>query len=150
MTVSKLIRQNFSMFIKAKPEIVWNKMLDPESYKYWTQEFEPTSFYKGELRLGGQVQFLSEGNSGMLATVAKMEEYKMIGFEFTGTIENGIKDESKANPFYQGVEEYYFESKDGGTELKIIADMTPEYIDYMSVAWPKALARLKELSENNK
>jgi uncharacterized protein YndB with AHSA1/START domain len=146
MSEKSLIRRNYNIFIKSTPENLWHKMLDSESYKYWTQEFEPTSCYSGKLELGEEIQFLSIDGSGMLVKVAKYEKYIIIGFEIIGFVDNGNKILNQEIP--NGVEEYYFEPAENGTELKIIVDTTPDYDEDMNKMWPKALLKLKELAES--
>jgi hypothetical protein len=38
--------------------------------------------------------------------------------------------------------------RDGATEVKVDVDTVPEFEAFMSDAWPKALARLKEICES--
>ncbi|MGL4758299.1 MAG: SRPBCC domain-containing protein [Patescibacteria group bacterium] len=148
MNEPKFVQQNHNIYINVSPKVLWERMLSKDSYKYWTQEFEPTSYYEGELELNNEIQFLGHGMSGMLAKVTKLEKYKNIGFCFVGSVIEGKIDKSSDNPFNQGIEEYYFEAKGEGTELRIVVDTTPEYNEFMESSWKKALLKLKELAES--
>jgi uncharacterized protein YndB with AHSA1/START domain len=148
MDTKPLIRQNFTIFIKAPVKKVWDSLLEKESYKYWTSEFEPTSSYEGEMKLGNIIKFKSEEGVGVIGKVVKFDKYKMIGFGFN--LENDYKDNINSYQalIKEGVEEYYFEEKDGGTQLSIIVDNIEEWAKSMEKSWQKALLKLKELSES--
>lgn len=148
----KRTQLNFSIFINASEKKVWHKMLDKEDYKYWTQEFDLLSHYEGELELGSEIRFLggdADNNSGLIAKVTRIEEYKEICFEYIGLIKNGMIDTSEDNPYSHGVEEYYFQPQGEGTNLSIKVDVSEEHKEFMSELWQKALEKLKENSESN-
>ena len=44
-------------------------------------------------------------------------------------------------------ENYTFNEKGSRTELAVDMDVLPDYEAYMTETWPKALAKLKEISE---
>lgn len=140
-------------------EKVWHTMLDQETYKVWTLEFNPGgSWYEkeqeGEFVEGEKVKFLGpmeDGTmGGMLSTVKEVEKYKQMYFEHYGFIMKGEEQttgediESWAPSF----EKYFFERVDENkTLLKVELEVPEQWAEMMSAAWPKALLKLKEICE---
>lgn len=139
-----------SIFINAPVEKVWDTMLNDETYRTWTAEFNPSSYFEGDWSLGSDMRFLGEGEGGvvggMLAKITDNQKYEYVSMEHYGII-NGDEIDESAQEWVGAKEAYTFESKDGGTELKIEVDVSSEEKDNMSGSWDKALAKLKEICE---
>jgi len=144
---------NFSIFINAPREKVWNTMLEDATYREWTKPFNKTSYFKGDWSEGSKILFLGtdkngENEGGMYSRIDKNIPFEYISIEHLGVLQNGVE-----TPWIgegSGFENYKFEEKDGGTELKIeMTNIPDEYMEMMNEMWPKALEILKALSEKD-
>jgi hypothetical protein len=66
-------------------------------------------------------------------------------------VQNGVEDTEspEVKAWAPAFENYTFTENNGVTEVKIDTDVAPEFEDYMSQAWPKALVKLKALCETS-
>jgi hypothetical protein len=150
---------NFEIEINAGVEKVWHEMLDLETYKIWTLEFNPGgSWYEkenqGDFVEGEKIRFLGPGEDGkmggMLATVKESNKYEFISFEHYGFIMNDVEDtESESvKSWAPSCENYTFTKLDENrTLLKVDVEMSKDWASMMEVMWPKALLKLKEICE---
>jgi uncharacterized protein YndB with AHSA1/START domain len=150
---------NFEIEINTPVEKVWHTMLDAESYKVWTLEFNPGgSWYEkenvGDFVEGEKIKFLGPGQDGkiggMLAVAKKVEMYKEMYFEHFGMIMNGEEKTSgeEIENWAPSFEKYFFEKiDDNKTLLKVEMETSSEWASMMDEMWPKALAKLKEICE---
>jgi len=143
---------NFSITINAPKEKVWHTMLDDETYRIWTEPFAPGSHYKGEWKEGNKLHFLAPGENGemgMVSRVKELREFEFVSLEHIGVVNLGVEDtSSEATKGWAGLlENYTFKEADGKTELHIEVDTLEEYQEMFGDMWPKALGKLKKLSE---
>ena len=145
---------HFSQFIAAPKEKVWETMLAPETYKEWTEAFNPGSRYEGNWEQGSKMLFIgpdeqSGGTMGMVSTVAENRPYEFISIQHLGIYKDGVEDteSEEARKWSPAFENYTFIEKDGGTELIIDQDMEAEYVEMFEKMWPNALQKLKALCE---
>ena len=136
---------SFSIAIDADREKVWHTLWDPETYPQWTRVFMEGSHYKGELKQGHTIQFLGNESSGMSALVEKVVENEQMVFVHQKEVKNGVASDSD----WQGAKEIYYLKEDphNGIELQVILDVTPDMEDYFETTFPKALKKIKQLSE---
>lgn len=143
---------HFSIVINAPREKVWKTMLEDETYRDWTKEFNDPSYYEGTWEKGSNIRFLGpeeDGKvSGMMARINDNRPYEFISIEHLGEV---IKSEERLWSEQErgdGIfENYTFTEKDGGTELGVELDSKDEYVEMFTDMWPKALNRLKVLCE---
>jgi len=149
---------NFSIFINAPKEKVWHTMLDDATYREWTQEFNTRgSWYEGDWSAGSTIKFLGPGENGELGgMVAKINEnrlYEYVSIEHQGLISNGVIDTTSdaVKQWTPAWENYTFTEKDGGTELHVEMRVPDNYADeykkMFETLWPRALKKLKEITE---
>ncbi len=144
---------HFSIVIKAPKEKVWETMLGEDTYKQWTDIFGPGSHYKGEWKEGSKILFLAPGESGkmggMVSRIKENKKYKFISIEHIGVVVDGIENtESEELKAWAGAtENYTFEEKDGETKVLVDTDTVEEYKKMFEDTWPRALQKLKSLSE---
>jgi uncharacterized protein YndB with AHSA1/START domain len=140
---------HFSIKINAPKEKVWDIMLTDKTYREWTAEFNPGSFYEGSWDKGSNIRFIGfeeDGKvSGMLGKIAENKQYVFLSIEYTGVLEKGV--ESKPEGIVGSKENYTFIQTDNSTELKVDLDAIDDYMDMMNEMWPKALKKLKEMCE---
>jgi uncharacterized protein YndB with AHSA1/START domain len=146
---------HFSVKINASAEIVWNTMLNAETYKDWTSVFnEGGSIVKGDWQKGSKMLFIGPDpetgeEGGMVSRIAENIPYKFISIEHIGIYNNGVEDTTseEAKKWAPAFENYTFNEENGVTEVQVDLDMMDEYVDMFSEMWPKSLERLKELAE---
>jgi len=155
----ELNKLNFEIIINTNVEKVWEKMLGDEGYRIWTLEFNPGgSYYEkeytGEFVAGESIDFLGpdqNGNlGGMISKVADVRKYKFISFQHLGYNMNGIRDteSEEIKSIMPSFENYAFEKIDENTtKIKVYMESDPKYTEMFESMWPKALAKLKEISE---
>ncbi len=149
---AQLERLHFDIHIDAPVEKVVSTMLHTH-YKEWTAEFHPGSDYQGSWDEGAKILFVSISDdgetSGMVSRIEKHIPNRFVSIEHLGFVDKGV--EITSGPEIEGWagahENYIFAEKDGGTLLTINTDSNEQYKDYFLEAWPRALAKLKELCE---
>jgi len=100
---------------------------------------------------GGRVLFLSGENEGMIARIAKKNDNEFMSFEHLGMIDkdgNEDFDSEKVKPWAGSREDYRLTENDGKTELEVELDVDDSYKDFFQDSFPRALQRIKELSED--
>lgn len=148
---------NLNIHINAPVEKVWDIVIGDATYREWTAVFCPGSYFKGDWSKGSKILFLgpdpeaqTEGaEGGMVSEIAEHIPHTFISIKHNGYIKNGIEDtESDAvKAWAPSFENYSFEAQDGGTKFTLDMDATDEYYDFFMETWPKALEKIKEISE---
>jgi hypothetical protein len=141
---------HFSITIRAPKETVWNTMLQQQTYRNWTAEFMPGSYYEGSWEHGEKIRFLGPGGSGITSVIAENKPYQFISIKHLGIIKNGTDDmeSPEAKAWSSAYENYSFAQRHGNTELKVeLSGLPAEFEQDMAALWPKALAKLKSLCE---
>jgi hypothetical protein len=145
-------RLEFKAEIAANKKKVWNTMLNPESYKKWVDVAWPGSYFEGVWAKGEQIRFLCPGQGGTLAELKEQKPYETILAEQVAVINSdGSEDrESKVAQGWIGTtERYTFNEINGKTKLTVEINTPPSWAEMFEDGWPKALARLKEMCEQN-
>lgn len=148
---------HFSIVINAPVEKVWDTMLNLETYKVWTLPFNETgSSFDGDWSEGSKMYFLGpqeDGTvAGMVSEVRINHQHEFISLKAIAELKNGKEvsnEESHVQDWFGALEEYTFNSVEGGTQVDVNVDIPAEYAEHMSTAWSQALAKLKEISEKN-
>ncbi|HXI13271.1 MAG TPA: SRPBCC domain-containing protein [Thermoanaerobaculia bacterium] len=140
---------HFSTKINASKERVWNTMLDDETYREWTSAFFEGSYYEGSWEQGSAIRFMGPDRSGMVSRIADNRLHEFVSIEHLGFTKNGVDDmESEGAAAFSGARENYTFKEGGGvTELSVEMDIPDAYRKMFEDTWPKALLKLKQLSE---
>lgn len=144
---------HFSIVINASRKKVWKTLLEKETYQLWTEAFAKGSHYVGDWNKGSKILFLGPDSSGKMAgMVSRIKEnklYEFISIEHLGVVNDGIEDtESDEVSIWAGsLENYTLKDIDGKTEVLVDMDSNEDYKEMFQNIWPKALQKLKELSE---
>jgi uncharacterized protein YndB with AHSA1/START domain len=143
-------KMQFSIEIQAPPEKVWETMLGEETYKQWTSAFAADSQVITDWKEGSKAVFGDGKGSGMLSRIEKNVPNRFLSIKHLGMIKNGVEDtESEEVKSWAGaLENYTLEEVNGSTTLRIEMDISEPFKDYFTETWPKALAKLKEISES--
>ena len=141
---------HFSIDIRASRQTVWETMLARDSYRLWTVEFAEGSYFEGAWEQGARIRFLVPSGHGMVSEVAECRPPEFLSLKHLGYVRDGVEDtESEMVRAWAPAFENYSLSYVGlSTHLQIDIDVTPEFEEYMTKVWPKALARLKQLCED--
>lgn len=144
---------NYQIDIQAPKEKVYKKMIGSETYSLWTSEFNPTSQFEGSWNKGDKIRFLGtseEGKKeGMLAEIAENIPNEFISIHHYGLLdgENEITEGPLVESWTPAYENYTFSENNGTTTVRVDVDTNEEYADYFDESWPRALNKLKEISE---
>lgn len=146
----------FKKEIKASAQKVYETMLglkDKATYEYWVATFNPTSTYEGSWDKGSKIRFVGTDENGKKAgMVSEIEEHKPA--EFVSIRHYGFLDGDtevttgeQVEQWAGGHENYTFEESDGITTVTVDLDTIDDYLDYFNSTYPKAMDKLKEISE---
>lgn len=138
-----------SVKIKASKEKVWSILWNDSACKqWWNVPFSAESYAVSDWKEGSKINFLSPGDSGIYGTIDKIIPYEFMSFKHIGEIKNSkeepVTEETKK--WSGSMENYILEEANDFTELTIeIKSNDPQ--KYLLEAFPKALEKVKELSE---
>jgi len=144
---------HFKIEINASKEKVWDTMLEDKTYRLWTEPFMAGSYFKGDWSKGSKILFLApdkEGKlGGMVSRIKENRKYDYISIEHLGVVSDGKEDTTSdaVKPWAGALENYTFRDKSGATEILVEMDSNEEYAEMFEGMWPKALQKLKEISE---
>jgi hypothetical protein len=146
----------FKKEIKASAEKVYKTMLgidDIETYNQWTAEFNPTSTYEGSWEKGSKIRFVGTDENGkkggMVSEIAENIPYRYVSIRHYGLLdgENEITSGEEVEKWAGSLENYSFEENNGVTTVRVENDAAEDHLEYFNTAWPKALDKLKEITE---
>jgi uncharacterized protein YndB with AHSA1/START domain len=142
-------RLHFSIDIKAPKEKIWKVFLEDETYRLWTSPFAEGSHAVTDWKEGSKALFLSPDGNGLVSTIVKHVPNEFLSIKHLGGIKNGVEDtqSDEVTKWAGGLENYTLKEADGTSELAIDIDVTDDTEKYFTETWPKALQKLKELSE---
>ena len=147
----------YTIEINASADEVYNTMLglnNIETYNLWTAEFNPTSTYEGSWEKGSKILFVGTDENGkkggMVSEIADNIPNQFISIRHYGILDGDkeITEGPDVEKWAGGLENYSFQEENGVTTVTVECDMADDYQDYFDTTWPKALKKLKELSEN--
>ncbi len=137
---------HFSITIQAPKERVYQLMLADKTYREWTSAFAEGSCYQGSWDKGSQILFGDGKGSGMSARIAENTPAEFVSIEMLSMVYEGVPNTPRQ--WYDAFENYTFSESNGITTLQVdISGVPAEWADYLNEAWPKALAKLKEICE---
>ncbi len=141
-----MAKLHYHIAIRAPKARVHQLMLADASYRVWTSEFAPGSYYKGSWDKGAEILFTNQEGFGMRARIAEHRPAEFVSIEMLSEVRNGAPD---AQDQWQGAfENYTYIENSGITTLEVdISGISGEMVEYMNAAWPKALAKLRAICE---
>lgn len=146
--MSKKIKK--SIDINASKERVWDVLLNNKFTQIWHAEFSEGSHAETDWKVGSKASFTDKSKGGLVGKVITHEPNEVIAVEYQGVVVNGVEDYSSndARNVQGGLEKYQLSEKKGVTHLSIACDMGEVFFESMSLAWDKALQKIKQLSES--
>lgn len=142
--------------IKAPASKVYEAMLglkNKSTYEQWTAMFNPTSSYEGKWDKGSKILFVGVDEKGekggMVSQIMENTPNKFVSIRHYGLVQGGkeITSGPDVEKWANGRENYTFEESAGNTKVIVDLDTAEDFVDYMDEAYPKALAKLKEICE---
>lgn len=146
----------FKENIHAPANKVYDTMLgikNKSTYEQWTSPFNPTSTYEGTWDKGNKILFLGVDEKGekggMVSKIAEIIPNRFVSIQHYGILkaDKEITEGPEVEKWANGFENYSFEENNGTTTVTVELDSAEEFLDYMNETYPKALDKLKELSE---
>jgi Polyketide cyclase / dehydrase and lipid transport len=144
---------HFEISINAEPEKIWHAVVDPNSYREWTTEFNPTSRFEGGWDKGDAIRFLGTNDKGevegMVSEIAESRKHSFISIRHKGYI-HGDKEDTTSEAIRKwapAYENYTLIKMNDCTRFEVDMDAENAFVAMFSEMWPKALKRLKEIAE---
>lgn len=140
----------YSIDIAAPVARVWDCMFDPLAYRDWTSAFCEGSYYEGSWAAGSRIRFLDPDGNGMEAIVDESRLHERLSLRLVGDLTQGRPNADSPLTREPARESYEFSTAPGGgTHLDIhLQAWNDEFADMLKDMWPRALQRLKALSES--
>lgn len=146
----------FKKEINAPAQKVYETMLglkDKATYEYWTATFNPTSSYEGSWSKGSKIHFVGTDENGkkggMVSEIAEHEPARFVSIRHYGFLDGDteVTTGEMVEKWAGGHENYRFEEHNVTTTVTVEMDVIEEYLDYFNDTYPKAMDKLKEISE---
>ena len=140
----------FSTDIAAPVARVWDCMFDPIAYRDWTRAFAEGSYFEGRWTEGSRLRFLDPQGFGMEAIVDESVPHQHLSLRLVGEIKDGRPVADSPLGSEPAHERYVFNpTADGGTHLVVhLQSWDDGFTGFLNDSWPRALQRLKALSES--
>ncbi|MBI2019869.1 SRPBCC domain-containing protein [Candidatus Daviesbacteria bacterium] len=137
---------SFSIEINAPAEKVWNILWEDATFTDWTSVFAEGSYAVSDWKEGSKIQFIDPNeNAGMSSVIEKLVPNQFMSFRHITEIKDGQEQPPKE---WSGAHENYtLEENEGITKLTVDLDTIDEYKEMFEDKFPKALERVKALSE---
>lgn len=135
----------FTIEINAPKEKVWDALWIDKNYRAWTAAFHEGSHYESDLQEGSRIYFLGPDRNGMFGVVEKNIPYEKMHFLHKGEVKNGVEQEETYGE--NAIEQYDLEENNGVISLTVSMNAPEEYIVYFTDVFPKALGKVKEITE---
>lgn len=142
-------KQHFSILINAPREKVWQILWNDQNYREWTSVFSEGSRAETDWKKGSKVLFLGGSDEGMVSKIEENIANEFMSIKHLGMIKDGVEDmdSEEVKKWAGAMENYTLRDLHGKTELIIDMDVTDDHKDYFLTTWPKALQKVKEMSE---
>lgn len=137
---------HFEIVIQAPKETIWKVLWEDKTLRQWAGIVDPGTYMLGELEEGKTVQFNSKEGYGVTSYVDKLipNEYVLLKHK-ADTKDYGESD--REDQWTGGDESYTLNETNGVTTLILEFDVPEELEEIMNTSYPKALNKVKELSE---
>ncbi len=148
-------KMHFEILVKAKPEEVWNAIVDDKKYREWTSAFHEGSYFEGGWNKGDKIQFLAVNEKGekegMFSEIAESRKPSFISIRHLGIVLGSKEDSTSeaAKKWVPAYENYTITQQGDSTKFEVDADADDEFYDMFKEMWPKALEKLKQVSERH-
>lgn len=140
----------FSTKINASKERVWTTLWEDIAFRDWASIIDEGTYMKGEMKEGNVVEFISAINGyGVTSLVEKLIPNEFVLFRHGADTQNSGQQE-REKEWTGGTESYSLTEKNGVTTLLVKTDVPLELEETFNNSLPKALERIKTLTEGIK
>lgn len=140
---------SFKIEVNAHKELIWNVLWQDETLREWAGIIDPGTYMVGELKEGGEVQWISAENGyGVTSLVEKVIPNELVVFRHQADTKNAGAN-TRDKQWTGGTERYKLVEKQGITTLVTEFDVPDELKEYFNKVYPQALRKIKDLSESN-
>jgi uncharacterized protein YndB with AHSA1/START domain len=137
----------FTIEINATKEKVWGTLWRDASFREWANIIDPGTHMVGDLKEGGEVQYISSENGyGVTSLVEKLVANEFLLLRHHADTQEAGK-QAREKEWTGGKESYSLTEKDSVTTLTVAVDVPPNLEEYFKNIFPKALERVKVLAE---
>lgn len=142
-------KHTFETIIEAEAEKVWQVLVDDKSFRIWRSVLTDGAFYKGELKAGGKIQFLSPEGNGKSGYVILFDHPRNVLFQFISGVKDFVELEvdNESEKWSGFFENYVLKEREGKTKLMVEIDVMPGQEDLMDTLVPEMLMRIKMIAE---
>lgn len=146
---AEVLKIKKSISINAPKEKVWEVLLQDHYNRQWFAEFSEGTKAETDWQVGSKVLYTDASGSGMIGKIITNRPAETLDVEYEGFVADGQEDYTSegAQALKGGRETYRLSEANGVTQLAIESDMSAEWFEQMSLAWDRALQKIKELSE---
>ncbi len=126
---------------------------DKSTYEQWAAVFNPTSTYEGTWNKGSKILFAGTDEKGekggVVSEITENVLNLFVSIRHYGLLKGNeeITEGPEVEQWANGFENYTFDENNGITTVTVDMGTTKELVDYMNENYPKALDKLKEISE---
>ena len=146
-----MIRLELERRFNTTPENLWEMIVDPDHYRFWTSAFSPGSQFIGDWSAGSGIRFVMEDESGiesgMISEVVASEWPNHISIKHLGLVMNGVEDyeSEEVKLWTPAFENYIFVSHESGQcVFKMVQDIPEFYETEFRDNWNKAFDLIEE------
>lgn len=142
-------RKQYKVAISAPAGKVWDMLWSDAGYREWTTAFTEGSHAVSDWKKGSKVLFMDAKGSGMIAVIEDIVPNQFMSFKHLGEIKDGVEDTTsdKVKEWAGAHENYTLTEDNGQTTVTVDMDIAEPFAEMFDKIWPKALAKLKEISE---
>jgi len=142
---------NFSIDIKASKEEVWKTLWTDATYRKWTSAFSEGSYAESDWNEGSKILFLDPDGNGMSSVIDKKIPNEFMSFKHMGEVKNKkeVPNDEKSRSWVGAKENYTLKQNGDITTLTVDIDISEEHEQIFRDAFPKALKKVKEISEKS-
>lgn len=137
----------FTVEIRAPREKVWKVLWKDATFREWSGLIDEGTYMKGDLVEGKEVRFISGPSGyGVTSLVTKLVPNEHVAFKQMMDTKDG-GEAPREEEWTGGIESYVLSEYAGITTLTLSTDVPPTQEATMRERIPRALDRIKELSE---
>lgn len=137
----------FQIEINASKKRVWKVLWEDRTFRDWANKIDEGTYIEGEIQEGKDIQFLSSVNGyGVTSLVEKFRPEEVAVFRHRADTKKSGQ-QTREKEWTGGLESYSLKEKNGVTTLVVVMDIPLELEEIFQTSFPKAMERIKELSE---
>ncbi len=145
-----MTKLHYNITINATAEKIWDVLWSDTNYPQWTSVFGPGSRAVTDWKKGSKALFLGEGGEGLVSRIVEHKPNEYMLFEHLGEVKDGVEDTEspQARQWAGALEDYTLVAGNGNCELTTTIDIADDYVEWFKDVWPKAMEKIKTMSED--